>query len=109
MVCVVHCLGMPLLLTLAPMLSLHWLEAEHFHWLMLLLAVPLSVFGLWQGFQRHTRWLVPALGAFGLGLMAYDLLPAHDDHTHGLTLIGVLLVALAHTLNIRGIRQSACH
>ncbi len=100
---------MPLLLTLAPMLSLHWLEAEHFHWLMLLLAVPLSVFGLWQGFQRHTRWLVPALGAFGLGLMAYDLLPAHDDHTHGLTLIGVLLVALAHTLNIRGIRQSACH
>lgn len=104
-VCVVHCLALPLLLTLTPVLSLHWLREEHFHWLLLLLALPLSLLGLWHGFQRHASWLVPALGALGLGLMAYDLLPAHDDHAHGLTLFGVLLVALAHGLNIRGIRR----
>ncbi|TVS17904.1 MAG: MerC domain-containing protein [Gammaproteobacteria bacterium] len=109
-VCVVHCLGLPLLLTLAPLMSLGWLSPEHFHWAMLLIAVPLSALGLWQGFRRHAQWMVPILGALGLGLMAYDLLPQHDDHTHGLTLFGVILVALAHTLNIRGIRRGVpCH
>lgn len=104
-VCVVHCIGLPLLLTLAPLLSVHWLQEQHFHWILLLLALPLSMIGLWQGFQRHASWLVPSIGAVGLGMMAYDLLPAHDEHAHGLTLAGVILVAIAHALNIRGIRR----
>jgi len=102
--CVAHCLGMPLLLTLTPILSLSWFSEQHFHWAMLLLAVPLSLIGLWQGFIRHASWLVPAVGAVGLAMMAYDLLPDHDSHVHGLTLAGVLLVGLAHGLNIWGMR-----
>lgn len=103
--CVVHCLALPLLLTAAPLLSLHWLEEQHFHWVLLVLALPLSMVGLWQGFRRHASWLVPSVGAIGLGLMVYDLLPAHEEHIHGITLTGVILVAMAHALNIRGIRR----
>ena len=104
-ICVVHCLALPLLLTAAPLLSLHWFEEQQVHWLLLLLALPLSMVGLWQGFRRHASWLVPSVGAVGLGLMTYDLLPAHEEHVHGITLAGVILVAMAHALNIRGIRR----
>ena len=103
-VCVAHCLAMPLLLTLGPLLSVSWISEQFFHWTMLLLALPLSLVGLWRGFIRHASWWVPALGAVGLGMMAYDLLPDHDSHVHGLTLAGVLLVGLAHGLNIWGMR-----
>lgn len=104
-VCVVHCVSMPMLLTLAPMAGAQWLSEHLVHWVLLILALPLSMVGLWHGFRRHASWLVPLIGLFGLALMAYDLLPDHDDHAHGLTLIGVLLVAGAHMLNIRGIRR----
>jgi hypothetical protein len=40
--------------------------------------------------------------------MAWDLMPAVSGaHGHPLTLPGVLLVALAHGLNIREIRRGA--
>lgn len=101
----VHCAALPILITVAPMLSLHWLSETSVHWTLFALALPLSLLGLWHGFRRHASWLVPALGAFGLLLMGYDLLPAHDDHGHQTTLVGVVLVALAHAVNIRGLRR----
>jgi len=58
-------------------------------------------------------WLTPflpanRLGGVGLLLMAWDLMPAVSGaHGHPLTLPGVLLVALAHGLNIREIRRGA--
>lgn len=104
-VCVVHCAALPLLMTLGPVAGAHWLSDHVVHWLLMVFALPLSLVGLWQGFRRHASWLVPSIGAMGLGLMAYDLLPEHQEHAHGLTLVGVLIVAAAHLLNIRGIRR----
>jgi hypothetical protein len=108
-ICVVHCLTLPLLATLAPLgLSGHAGDAWA-HWVMLVVALPLSAVGLWQGFLRHGRPFVPALGAAGLALMGWDLLPLETatEHSHNLTLPGVLLVAGAHLLNIRAVRQHA--
>jgi hypothetical protein len=108
-ICMVHCLTVPMIATLAPL----WVSGDAgdawAHWVMLLVALPLSAIGLWQGYQRHLRVLVPALGATGLALMAWDLLPSAEPlaHDHNLTLPGVLLVAGAHVLNIRGVRRHA--
>jgi hypothetical protein len=106
--CVAHCLALPLVVTLIPLGALHGLDDTRFHWVMLLFALPLSLFGLAHGFHRHRRMLLPIIGGVGLLLMAWDLMPAVSGaHGHPLTLPGVLLVALAHGLNIREIRRGA--
>lgn len=102
--CLVHCLALPLLVALIPVGALYGLEDEHFHWLMLTLALPLSVASLSHGFLRHQRRFVPVIGGVGLALMAWDLLPQIAAHGHGLTVVGVMLVAIAHGLNIRALR-----
>jgi len=105
--CVAHCLALPLLLALVPLGALHGLDDARFHWFMLLFALPLSLFGLAHGYHRHRRLVLPIIGGVGLLLMAWDLMPAAGAHGHPLTLPGVLLVALAHGLNIREIRRGA--
>lgn len=107
--CLVHCLALPLLVVLIPVGALYGLEDEHFHWVMLLLALPLSLASLSHGFLRHQRRFVPVIGGVGLALMAWDLLPTVEAHSHGhgLTIPGVFLVAVAHGLNIRALRRVA--
>ena len=107
--CVLHCLSVPLLVSFAPFVFATGGNDELVHSLFFFIALPLSALGFWQGFRRHGVIFIPALGALGLLLMGYDLRPlVHDlDHSHNLTLPGVLLVAAAHLWNIRSIRQRA--
>ncbi len=107
--CVVHCLSVPLLVSFAPFVFVTEGDDQLVHSLFFFVALPLSALGFWQGYRRHERIFIPALGGVGLLLMGYDLQPlVHSlDHAHNLTLPGVLLVAAAHLLNIRSIRQRA--
>jgi hypothetical protein len=107
--CVLHCLSVPLLVSFAPFLFATGGDDQLVHSLFFFVALPLSALGFWQGYRRHERIFIPALGGVGLLLMGYDLQPlVHSlDHAHNLTLPGVLLVAAAHMLNIRSIRQRA--
>ncbi|HSG91440.1 MAG TPA: MerC domain-containing protein [Pseudomonadales bacterium] len=105
--CVAHCLALPLLVAMLPLGAYFGFEDRHFHWVMLVFALPLSIAGLTQGFLRHQRRFIPAIGAVGLLLMAWDLMPDLAPHDHGLTVPGVLLVATAHAFNIRALRQLA--
>ena len=66
-ICVVHCAALPLLMTLAPVAGVYWLSDHVVHWTLMALALPLSLVGLWQGFRRHASWLVPLIGALGMG------------------------------------------
>jgi hypothetical protein len=102
--CVVHCLALPVLAALLPLGMLVTEDDLRLHGIMFAVAVPLSVLGLRQGWLHHGRPWIPALGVAGLAFMGWDLLPLGAIHDHDWTLPGVLLVALAHGLNIRELR-----
>lgn len=107
--CLVHCLALPLVIALLPVTTLFGLEDRHVHWLMLAFALPLSVFGLGRGLRQHHLLRIPLIAALGLSLMAWDLLPSPGTWGHALTVPGVMLVALAHGLNVRALRQQHDH
>jgi hypothetical protein len=97
--CLVHCLGLPVVAIAAPALAA-WLGAEeHVHAALLLLAAPLALLALGRGWRVHHASLPPLLGLLGLLLMVAAL--AWHDLDQPLTVAGVTLLAGAHLLNWR--------
>ncbi len=102
--CLVHCLVIPVALLAAPALGLAVLGTETaVHWLLLGIAVPVSVYALWQGYRQHRQRFCVVLGAAGLCLLFVAV-----SHLAGasrevpLTLAGVILLLVAHAYNLRG-------
>lgn len=106
MLCLVHCLGLPLLIAALPAIAARVDLGEGFHLAVLLFALPVSGFALIEGWRRH-RGLVPLfVGAAGLALLALGL--AFENWVAvetGVTVAGSLLLAGAHIANWR--RRSA--
>lgn len=99
LVCLVHCLALPVLVASLPALGLLATHEALVHWTLLALAVPVGLFALGRG--RHAAGPVPLLvGLSGFGLMAAGVGLFHDSPLEtSLTVVGVMLVAIAHTAN----------
>lgn len=101
--CLVHCLGLPLLIAALPAIANRIDPGEGFHLAVLLFAIPTSAFALIEGWRRH-RGVAPLfVGAAGLALMAMGL--AFENMVAvetGVTVAGSLLLAGAHVANWRG-------
>lgn len=106
--CLIHCLGLPLLIAASPALTARFDVGEAFHLIVLLLAIPTSAFTLIEGWRRH-RWIAPLfVGGVGLVLMASGLAFGHMAIVEiGMTVAGSLLLAGAHVANWRGRRMRA--
>ncbi len=63
--CLLHCLGTPLLLSLFPLLGLGE-QDEVFHRYMAVMVTLPVLLALIPGFLAHRRWSILALGGFGL-------------------------------------------
>lgn len=100
--CLVHCLGLPLLIAALPAIANRIDPGEGFHLIVLLFAIPTSAFALIEGWRRH-RGVAPLfVGATGLALLALGL--AFEQWVAvetGLTVAGGLLLAGAHVANWR--------
>ncbi|MEJ2131901.1 MAG: MerC domain-containing protein [Gammaproteobacteria bacterium] len=111
-ICLVHCLALPLVVSLAPWVAAALALDDHslLHWVMLGLAVPLSGLGLWLGMRRHGDLRLVLLGATGIVFMfvgVSHLLGAGFETP--LTVVGVTFVLGAHLLNWRWSRRSHVH
>ncbi|XOV83967.1 MAG: MerC domain-containing protein [bacterium] len=107
--CLLHCLAIPFAVLLGPLMS-SWLNHSetHVHWLLLLLAIPVSALALWRGFQRHSSALTLTMGASGLLLMFIAVTHWFGEHLEvALTVIGVTLLMFAHIRNMRSGHQHA--
>tara|TARA_Y100000994_G_scaffold234061_1_gene222594 strand:- start:512 stop:913 length:402 start_codon:yes stop_codon:yes gene_type:complete len=112
MACVVHCFFAPSLIILSfSFLSLS-IESEIIHYLIVFLAVPISLFALGLGYKNHDVLSYLYTGAFGLVLLIVavvlgeDLLGEIGEQT--LTLIGSMIVAFAHFKNHRKCKELEC-
>jgi len=99
--CVLHCLFLPILLILAPVLGLNLVSDELVHSILFIIAIPVSLVGLGLGYRRHRHLGSAALAAMGLVLMYVALLQNSLFMEEALTIIGVSLVAFAHIQNRR--------
>lgn len=107
LLCLAHCLALPLLAASLPALGVLATNSVVVHALLLMLAVPLGVWALARGRHRAGWWPL-ALGVAGFTLMGTALLSAPLGE-RWLTVAGVSLVAIAHWGNWRArLRLDAC-
>jgi hypothetical protein len=101
--CLIHCLALPILIAALPALAARLDLGEGFHLGVLAFALPVSAVALGEGWRRH-RGLTPLfVGAAGLVLLAAGL--AFEEWVAvetGVTVAGSLLLAGAHVANWRG-------
>ena len=107
--CLVHCLALPLAALLLPALALRLDHAtdHQLHWGLLALAAPISSLALWRGARCHGSWTWLKLGVSGLSLMLLGVLHVFGARSEvAMTLLGVVLLAIAHLRNVTLVWQT---
>lgn len=112
-ICIVHCLAVPLVVVVLPIIAISIGGNGHFHELMLWLVVPTSVAGFVLGYRVHGDFRIPAFGTAGIVLLVLSALWGHDRWLELLeilvTITGSVVLALAHWLNFREVRSLHRH
>lgn len=106
--CVVHCLALPFLAALLPMLGI-FADNEWVHPVLVLLAAPMS---LWAIIASHAwrKWKVSALIAVGLALLGLAaFVDAFDEYEVAMSVIGASCIAAAHIINYLSNRVEHVH
>jgi hypothetical protein len=105
LLCLAHCLALPLLAASLPMLGLFVTHSALVHAVLLALALPLGIWALARGRQRAGR-LPLLLGLAGFALMGAAI-SAPETVERWVTVAGVSLVGVAHWRNWRAGRRAA--
>ena len=111
--CAIHCLTLPILLSVFPALGTTLFGKESFHLLLLVLVIPLSLVALSIGCKQHKSWFVALMGVLGLGLLIFTAIYGHDTFGHEgeriATLFGACLIAFGHIRNYTLCRTAKCN
>lgn len=100
--CLVHCLFLPLLFAVLPSVSRLLNLPEGLHLGAFLLAIPASAFAMRTGYRQHGIVHPALLGGLGLVLLGVGALGGMRLLVEtGLTVIGSVLLAIAHLRNWR--------
>lgn len=97
--CLVHCVATAVLLGLLASAG-GFLGQPIIHEVGLSLAMIIGAFALGRGILEHGFMMPSAVGALGLGVMAGALSLPHDGREPIYTVIGVMILALGHRLNV---------
>ena len=104
LLCLLHCFFTPTFIILAPSILSFSFNNEIIHYVILLFAIPISVFALFIGFKRHHNFSNFIFGLFGLLVLFLALLIGEkiigEYGEKGLTLLGSIIVTIAHFKNI---------
>lgn len=102
LLCLVHCLALPLLLLLLPGVIGMFAQSEAFHYFALTLVLPAVLAAFWLGYRRHRAGRPALLGVTGVGCLVIALLPGVGESAElWLTVAGSLLLITGHTMNWR--------
>lgn len=97
--CLVHCLATAVLLGLFSVAG-GLLGRPIIHEVGLILAMILGAIALGRGLFAHGFVMPSAIGALGLVVMAKALTLPHDGTEATYTVVGVMILALGHRLNM---------
>lgn len=103
--CLVHCLALPLVLAVFPLLGDFFIPHETFHQLILVVVLPTTALALGSGYRCHRRAGVLALGALGVACLVIAAFTVHrlggDELERVTTILGGIVLACAHGWNFR--------
>lgn len=100
--CLAHCLALPLLLLILPGTLAVFARSSAVHLSIFLLVAPFAFVALGLGYRRHRRPLAGILGMLGIACLGAALVPALGEPTARIiTVIGSLLLVTGHVLNWR--------
>ena len=112
LLCLLHCFFTPTFIILAPSILSFSFNNEIIHYVILLFAIPISVFALFIGFKRHHNLSNFIFGLFGLLVLFLALLLGEKIigvyGEKGLTLLGSIIVTIAHFKNIKICKDLDC-
>ena len=110
--CLLHCLAVPVLVSVVPVFATFALADERFHLALVALVVPTSVIALCLGCRLHKSRRILICGFAGVFVLvvAAILGGQHLDEIGEtvLTVLGASVVALAHWFNFRACRACDC-
>jgi len=111
-VCMLHCLALPIALTILPIVNVSLLDESTFHLIMMAVILPISIIALSIGCRQHKDKLTLVLGSTGLALLTITALFGHDllglAGERIVTSIGGLILAAAHIQNYLCCRNDDC-
>ena len=112
MLCLFHCLAVPLLTAVVPSVAAVAFTDESFHLWLVLAVFPTSVYALTIGCKRHKQSKVVMVGGIGLTLLVLALLLGGIFHNEiiekTLTALGTLLIGFSHFQNFKLCQTTAC-
>jgi hypothetical protein len=110
--CAIHCLLLPILIIIIPILSTTFLGDESFHRLLLWFVFPTSVFAITQGCRRHKDRLVLVFASLGLmilfGTATLSEQVLNEDGERIATVLGAMFLVFGHYRNYTCCRRNKC-
>lgn len=111
-VCAIHCLALPIILSVFPAVGGVFFGEEAFHVWLIWAVVPLSVSSLLLGCIRHESTMVIYCGLAGVSILIVSALLGHEIlgevSERVSTVAGSVIIAFAHMKNFSLCRQSNC-
>ena len=112
MICLVHCLVLPsFLVILSGYFTLSY-ENELVHYLLLLIAIPVSFYALINGARNHSNFIYLMMGIVGISSLIFAVTMGVElwDESGEIvfTTIGASLVAFSHYKNYKLCREVEC-
>ena len=110
--CLLQCLALPVLLTIAPITQTRLMDEQTFHLVLLWFILPVSLIALGIGCRQHKDLIIVLLGGTGLSLLLFAGLLGHTylspPTERVLTVVAGLILAAAHLRNFKICRATNC-
>ncbi len=98
--CTVHCLAAPILISVSPMFG-----SEVFHVLLLVLVIPVSLVALPAGYKRHGNRVPLIVGVLGMALMTFAVVLGPETlgiwGERAVTMVGAVILGISHFHNLK--------
>ena len=84
--CILHCIALPVIILMIPSFASLWINNEKVHVILVLLAVPISLFAMAKSLRVHHNYKCISLAVIGLSLLIgaifmHDINFGSEDHS----------------------------
>ncbi len=108
-ICAVHCLAMPFLITLLPFMGQQFQAIHQFEIYIILTSFVLAFVLLYKDFRRHKNETPLKLVALSLLIKSIEWFGNLEKYETYFSLIMAILIIIAYYLNWQHKKQCACH
>lgn len=113
LICLIHCLLAPSFLVLLSSYATLSYDNEQMHYILLFLAIPVSVYALFMGARNHLRYRYLVLGLVGISSLIFAVIIGEvlwgDFGEKFFSATGASLVAFSHYKNFKLCREVNCN